>query len=547
MLRRLCAPLLLLFAATSVTMAAPAIAAPAGDGWASLPAADEPASNPLKGFIPYQGDYDAFPHSMEWSYFSVADVMTGPDDFDWAVVDTALDDIASRGHQTALRFYLDHPGETSGVPQHLLDAGLTTRPYDDYGNDGVSVSPDYDDPALREAVADFIAALGERYDGDARIGFIQAGLLGFWGEWHTYPHDGSDGETDWMASEATRLDVLTGFDAAFDATQLQVRYADALNADLPFGYHDDSFALATMTSPTGWHFMDQMADAATTTKWQEHSIGGELRPELQSCIFSTVGCPEIEEGGDNDFAGGVEQTHVSWLLNQFAFDEGYPAADQDAALAGARSLGYSFRATSAAVPVSTEADTLDVGVEIANIGRAPFYYDWPAEVALLDDAGRVTSSTTTDWLVGDIPAGSSQRLTAALELRDVPEDDYTVAMRVPNPLEGAEPIRFANEGQDAAQDGWLTVGSTTVVGAVPVRGPEPTAPEAAPAPAPADTAATPSPVVPPSAPAPAAAPAADAAAPTLADTGSSAAVPLAFAAGLLALGVAFAARRRVHG
>jgi hypothetical protein len=30
----------------------------------------------------------------------------------------------------------------------------------------------------------FIAALGRRYDGDSRIGFITAGLLGGWGEWH---------------------------------------------------------------------------------------------------------------------------------------------------------------------------------------------------------------------------------------------------------------------------------------------------------------------------------------------------------------------------
>ena len=38
-----------------------------------------------------------------------------------------------------------------------------------------------------------------RYDGDPRIGFVQLGLLGFWGEWHTYPYDGyaHPWVTDW--------------------------------------------------------------------------------------------------------------------------------------------------------------------------------------------------------------------------------------------------------------------------------------------------------------------------------------------------------------
>ena len=35
----------------------------------------------------------------------------------------------------------------------------------------------------------FIAAFGKKYDGDPRIGYITAGLLGHWGEWHTYPRE----------------------------------------------------------------------------------------------------------------------------------------------------------------------------------------------------------------------------------------------------------------------------------------------------------------------------------------------------------------------
>lgn len=439
-------------------------------GWKPLAPAAEPQVNPLKGFIPFQGSYSQFPYSMEWSYFPLNAVMTGPDTFDWSSIDAALDDIASRGHQTALRFYLDYPTKPSGIPQYLLDGGLATHSYSDYGNNGVSVSPNYDDPNLRAALDRFIAALGHRYDGDPRVGFIQAGLVGFWGEWHTYPYNG-DGQPNWMASDATQQEVLTDYVNAFHTTKLMVRNPNAMNASLPIGYHDDSFALETKTSALGWHFMDNMVAAGATNKWKSYPIGGELRPELQSCIFSTAGCPTLEDGGDNDFPGSVAQTHASWMINQYAFQTGYSAADKPAALAGAQSLGYSFRATEALAPLSTSPSTVTVGMTIANLGVAPFYYDWPIKLAYLNRAGAVVATTTTTWRVSDIASGASKKFTATLALGRLHAGTYTLVAQVANPLSNGVPIRFANAGQDTVKSGWLTLGTTKVTGARSGHGP----------------------------------------------------------------------------
>ncbi|WP_431278399.1 DUF4832 domain-containing protein [Leifsonia poae] len=445
---------------------APATApAPAAKpGWTPLAAAAEPQVNPLKGFIPFQGSYSNFPYSMEWSYFPLNAVMTGPNTFDWSVMDAALDDIASRGHQTALRFYLDYPTKPSGVPQYLLDGGLATHSYDDYGNNGVSVSPNYDDPALLTALDQFVAALGKRYDGDARIGFVQAGLVGFWGEWHTYPYNGDGGQPNWMASDATQQQILTDFVGAFHTTQLMVRNPNAMNASMPIGYHDDSFALETKTSSLGWHFMDNMVAAGATDKWKTYPVGGELRPELQPCIFSASGCPVLEDGGDNDFPGSVSQTHASWMINHYAFQTGYSAADKPAALLAAQSLGYSFRATQALVPASSSAKTVTVGLTISNVGVAPFYYDWPIKVAYVDSHGTVVKSTTTNWHVSDIASGSTKTFTAALDLSGVAPGTYKLVAQVANPLSNGIPIRFANATQDTVKDGWLTLGATVVKG-----------------------------------------------------------------------------------
>jgi hypothetical protein len=422
--------------------------------WRPLAAAEAPDANPLEGFIPYAGDYTTFPHSMEWFYLPLNAVMTGPQQFDWRALEEQLNAIAARGHQAAFRFYLDYPGKPSGIPKFLLDQGLLTRPYDDFGNNGQSVSPDYDDPNLAAALDRFIAALGRRYDGDPRVGFVQLGLLGFWGEWHTWPHNGEPGTENWFASQAEQLRVLNAYDKAFDETRLMVRYPSADNKAHDLGYHDDSFAYSTLPGP-GWHFMDLMQQAGTTDKWKTNTVAGELRPELQGCMFDTPpGCTS------EDFATSVGQTHATWLLNHYAFSPGYTGATYDKALAAAKSLGYELRVT--AVKTEHRRRGLDVAVRIQNDGVAPFAYDWPVQVAAVGRDGRIARTWTTSWKLTEIMPGAPAELSASLPGLGLRKGEYTLVMRAANPLRNGMPLRFANAGQDTTLPGWLTLGRTRV-------------------------------------------------------------------------------------
>ena len=149
----------------AAVLACPALALEAGTNIYSLGRSASPTNNPLKGFMPYSGSYTTFPYSMEWNYLSLRSLMSGPTNFDWTSLDTLLNTVASRGHQTVFRVYLDYPGKTTGLPQYLLDAGLVTHSYTDYGNNGRSVSPDYENPLLRQALTNFIAVLGARFVG----------------------------------------------------------------------------------------------------------------------------------------------------------------------------------------------------------------------------------------------------------------------------------------------------------------------------------------------------------------------------------------------
>ena len=89
---------------------------------------------------------------------------------------------AARFRHAIIRFYIDYPSLPSKIPQFLLDGGLNVTTYTEFGG---GESPNYSDANLLSALAAFVSELGARYDGDPRVGFVQVGFLGFWGEWHT--------------------------------------------------------------------------------------------------------------------------------------------------------------------------------------------------------------------------------------------------------------------------------------------------------------------------------------------------------------------------
>ena len=162
----------------------------------ALTSAPGPLDNPLKGFATYyfpgSDENSGYPHSLQWSYFGLSEVMTDPtncNSYNWCIVDNALNEIASYGNQAAIRFYIEYPGGTGTHPgnaiPHCFDGNVTYRNNTYWG----TTSPDYDSPFLLNALGNFIAAYGARYDGDPRIGFINLGLVGLWGEWHTWPFD----------------------------------------------------------------------------------------------------------------------------------------------------------------------------------------------------------------------------------------------------------------------------------------------------------------------------------------------------------------------
>lgn len=424
--------------------------------------APAPPDNPLKGFVAYPGPDSGFPHSLVWNYLPVRSLMEGPTTFNWGPLEAELESAASQGRQFIPRFYLDFPGQPSGIPQFLIEAGLTVYTWTNFNNapfpPAVCRTPDYANPLLRAALTNFVRALGARYDKDPRLAFVPMGLLGLWGEWHNSPRN------ELFASKAVQAEVMDAYNAAFRHTRVLARYPAgssdatyAANHARPLGYHDDSFAWATMATgrpEDSWFFQARLLAAGAANKWRGHPIGGEVRPEVWDCLWDEPTCAPAGQ----EFTRCVTHTHATWLANHGVFRKALQGAQLQRAWAGAQLLGYEFHVPWVTTSEAFAGASLRISFAVTNSGIAPFYYDWPLELGVLSTNGTLLTSWPTGLKLSAIQPGSIERVMEyQVQKLDVEPGDYLLSLRVVHPLPNGRPLRFANATQDRHRDGWLSL------------------------------------------------------------------------------------------
>ena len=262
---------------------------------------------------------------------------------------------------------------------------------------------------------------------------------------------------------------MAAYEAAFKTTPVLMRYpagtnhkTKASNAHRNFGYHDDSFAWATLHTgkmSDDWFYMTALMTAGpeAEAKWKSCPIGGEIRPEAWGKVFDPIpGLKAIQ-----DFRTCVETTHVSWLMDSGMF--GKKASAERIARAGAevRRMGYEFHIPEVTIGRVMHG-SLKVKLTIENRGVAPFYYDWKPEYQLLAKGKSVRTSPGSGKLTGLLPGDNPRVWTDTITVSGIPPGKYTLAVRVTNPLKSGKPMRFANIAQDIDAPGCLSLGEVDI-------------------------------------------------------------------------------------
>jgi len=235
---------------------------------------------------------------------------------------------------------------------------------------------DYSSPRFQARLTRLVGRLGQVWNDDPRIAFIELGIFGKWGEHHT------PSPTPEMQALATRV-----FTDAFPAKLISVRHAWNEFRDHEFGEYWDSFSHYDQMWPHGQNVRRMnVAD----TRFRTTYIGGETAYDWGGWE-TQPGTTPTDSVRDPVHRNFIINT-IRWLhCTQLRWIHAYDVND-DAARAGAelvhKAMGYRFRLTEAHFAPEVVDGALRVSLQVQNEGAAPFYYDWPLEASLLDPATR---------------------------------------------------------------------------------------------------------------------------------------------------------------
>jgi hypothetical protein len=372
--------------AAHIATASAAASAPAADVVISPKAYAGPLRNPLMGFIgPPNGRQEYATLAREYVKWNQIE-QSAEDSADKlrAYADAHWRGVAERNIKVIPRVFLEWP-KGSGVKEYWPI--ISYWPPD--------LPRDFDSAQFKQRVVRMIAKMGEAWDDDPRIAFIEMGMIGPWGEQH---HPSPDAEMQKLMGDA--------YKSAFKHKLVMNRYPWEFR-DYEFGVHWDSFG-----NP-GWEMSRHVPEleGRLAERWRTAPMAGEMAFSLDPKVTVPRLAMSPTEAAANHadtlirYIRRWHWTALGWVSN---YDPKDPAAARGAARIQA-AFGYRFVIDRVRYPSRVEPGAvLPVTLAVRNLGSAPLYYNWPLEVSLLDEKSHqpvwravFTNLDIRRWLPGD--------------------------------------------------------------------------------------------------------------------------------------------------
>ncbi|MEK4274528.1 DUF4832 domain-containing protein [Paenibacillus sp. FSL R7-0026] len=434
-----------LFIGGPLTVMFPKTSAAAVTITVNLTETQEAFKNPFKGFRPTRFMNDTkFPNheygTVFKHYIKYTDLENASSDSVQKIIDwsnAAWAGIESQNKKVIPRVLIVYPNEGEFWPQGVPSIDVATR---------------WTTNILKDRLAAFIQKLGQAWDSDPRVAYVELGLWGNWGEHHIYPDQLAD-ETDRIPlSFQTALGDAA--EQAFQNKKVQVRYPDTFQ-NYDFGLLWDSFALIDdleggegIVSRDSWR--TQVNGGEVAYDWgQKHIQPGDSPDDTLSDIRHR-----------NYVIDWIKKTHTTSLGWIDLYDAKNSAVSQGAALMQ-KELGYRFVINQATFSENVQpGEKMKVSFQVVNKGSAPFYYKWPVEASLLRSdrtvawKGIFNNEDIRNWMPGDDwnsstrqydQTPSDQQVSGEFDIpSNLPAGTYTLALSILDPYGNRPSARFAN-------------------------------------------------------------------------------------------------------
>lgn len=352
-------------------------------------------------------------------------------------------DLPEKNNKAIPRVYLEWPDKGKYWPDDMQEGDYTSEQFE-------------------YRLKRLIERLGECWDNDSRVAFIEMGIIGKWGEQHSpTPTE----EIQWLLGETFRMN--------FRNKKVMVRCisdpynpwqsgeANILNL-FDFGVYWDAYGTDEQWADEFY----KLTKAPFNQRWKTEVMGGEVSYNYGTPFGVPVNSPDnnpdytvINKTQDVvNMVHKIHTNHLGWISNYTVgslTDKGANTIQ--------KAFGYRFVIDIASFPALLSAGgDFKFTFSVTNTGSTPFYYKWPVEISLLNPTNHEVvwsdifeNVDITQWMPGDkwdnnlkayLEAPNTYTCSENFTLpSDISDGEYILALAILDPAGMRPAARFAIE------------------------------------------------------------------------------------------------------
>lgn len=335
--------------------------------------------------------------------------------YDFSVVEKGLSAAQAKGGRFSFRIMSLCPG----------CGGTLTPSYVPRQSNG---APDWNSEAFLSGWENMFLAMGNRYDKDPRMGVIDIGGYGLWGEWYCDSRCGGQ-ITDENALRLARA-VVTAFPSKFATVGYTDSYAAMIAEISPrIGLRFDCIGMGGLSL--------QYLPTVLKDVWKRAPVIGEMCPVAGSTAGKAV--------------RDVKGVHVSALSSaNFVTSYARLSSTNKSLIRTAYQIsGFRYSISNHEAPNSAKGgESVKVSTTWSNTGVAPTYDPWRIQLRLLDTTGRTVASTPLNLDLRKLPPGSTT-IQTTFNIPDKLRGTYQLAVTVTDPTGYLPAMRLGNHARNA--------------------------------------------------------------------------------------------------
>jgi len=329
---------------------------------------------------PWRGAYDLYsnraipdwPFTDSYTRYDWREIEPAQGHYDFSRIDREL--ALAQAHHGKFGFRIMPAGvDTIAVPNYLVASMPHGRWLINTSSGKRAYEPDWNDPHYIARAQALIVALGQRYNNDPRLGWIDMFPYGDWGEWHTYGFPDNVIAPMSLANQRKLIDANT---AAFAHKRIVMLTASpdaltyALSRSTSIGIRVDCLGIPQMGGAS--YNLQKVPLAQERWRTAPFLVETCTKANFQTALYQ-VKTYHIAEIGDGNFSyTAYPRMQQQYLKQTFA------------------TSGYRFELNSVTLPSRITTNTAFlVTTKWSNVNVTPAYTPWNIMLRLANSAGKI--------------------------------------------------------------------------------------------------------------------------------------------------------------